>query len=122
MKALVRKSGLKKLIALACLLYFEIAANGQANTLNKESNIRDFEITISSYNFPVRPFATIFLKNNELTICKKVRVAIDKDTILFDIKLNPTDTLKTISEINLANLKNYYSNNCIDDGSQIMLF
>jgi hypothetical protein len=67
----------------------------------------------------MRPFGRVIIKNNELIILKEIEYNKSKDSILFATKLKPTDTLKMISEINLAILKNYYSNNCIDYGSEI---
>ena len=103
-----------KAIILTLFLWVTLSSNGQTST-----SIKEFEITVSSFNFPMRPFGKVVLKKNELTILKEARPAKDKDSILFTINLNPSDTLKMISEINLDSLKNYYSNNCIDDGSQI---
>ena len=103
-----------KAIVLTLLLWVTLSSNGQTPT-----SIKEFEITVSSFNFPMKPFGKVVLKKNELTVLKETRLEKDKDTILFTIDLKPTDTLKIISEINLDSLKNYYSNNCIDDGSQI---
>lgn len=102
------------MIVLSFFLCSTISAVGQTYT-----SIEEFEITVSSFNFPMRPFGKVVLKTNELTILKEIRLGKDKDSILFTVKLKPSDTLKIISEINLDSLKNYYSNNCIDDGSQI---
>ena len=33
--------------------------------------------------------------------------------------LQPSDTLQQISEINISQLKDYYANPCIEDGSQV---
>ncbi len=114
MKTVLRQSIFMKMIVSTILIYFTISSNGQT-----ASSLNEFEITISSYNFPMRPFGKVVLKNNELIILKEIGLVKDKDFILFAIKLKPTDTLKLISEINFDSLKNYYSNNCIDDGSRI---
>lgn len=103
-----------KTIVSILLLYITISSNGQTPI-----SVKEFEITVSSYNFPMRPFGKIVLKKSELLIFKETGLVKDKESVLFAIKLKPSDTLKMISEINLDSLKNYYSNNCIDDGSNI---
>jgi hypothetical protein len=113
MKTLVRQSSFRKIIVLIFLISFTVTSNGQAS-----APIKEFEITISQLTMPNLIF-TVVVKGDDLVISKKIWPKREKDTILFKLKLHPTDTLKLISEINLANLKNYYSNNCIDDGSQI---
>lgn len=102
------------MIASTLLLCFTLSSNGQTT-----KSLREFEITVSSFNFPMRPFGKAVLKKSELTILKETGLVEDKDSVLFKIDLKPNDTLKMISEINLDSLKYYYSNNYIDDGSRI---
>jgi len=67
-----------------------------------------------------RAFAILInLSNDELKIIFRSDLIGEKDSILFYKTLHPTDTLQKISDINLHSLKEYYSNDCVEDGSQV---
>src|SRR4051812_23082697 len=105
MTTILRQSRFMKMIVSSLFLCFTISSIGQTQT-----SVKEFEITVSSYNFPIRPFGKVVLKKSELTILKEIGLVRDKDSVLLTIKLKPTDTLRMIAEINLDSLKNYYSN------------
>ncbi len=113
MKTLSIQSSFRKIVVLIFFINFTVVSHGQTSAA-----IKEFEITISQFTFPMNSFIATFNKD-QLVISKKVGAKREKDTILLELKLNLTDTLKLISEINLANLKNNYVNNCIHGGSQI---
>jgi len=111
MKSLLRQTIFNNTIVSALLLCLAISSSGQSTKL-----LREFEISVAT-----SPFQRVFLNKSELTIWKRAGLAKDKDSMLFKIELEPTDTLKLInllSEINLDSLKPYYQNRCVDDGFQ----
>jgi len=59
------------------------------------------------------------LTEKQLKIIFKSDIVGEKDTLLFFQSLKPSDTLQQIREIHLSKLKEYYSNQCIEDGSQL---
>jgi hypothetical protein len=61
------------------------------------------------------------LSSKELKIIFKSDLEGEKDSVLFSRTLQPSDTLEKISNINLDSLKEYYTNDCIQDGSQLTI-
>ncbi len=59
------------------------------------------------------------LTQKELKILLKGGLLGEKDSVLYSQYLLPSDTLEQISNLNLDSLKDYYSNDCMLDGSQV---
>ena len=119
MKTKIRKLYSTVLTTLILSLCLALIANGQSGSTTNKSKDRKFEITIIDFNLLLPLDKLYIITNNELKIVCNSKITKKKDSILFTINIQPSDTLQMISEINLNNLKNHYVNGCIDDGSQI---
>ena len=93
--------------------------NGQSNSKFESSTIKPFEATILNSDYSMAYSLLTILTNNQLKIIFKSDLVGEKDSVLFSKSLQPSDTLRQISNINLDSLKEYYSNDCISDGSQV---
>jgi hypothetical protein len=92
---------------------------GQSNGKTETPIIKPFEATILNSDYSMGYSVLAILTNKELKIVFKSDLVGEKDSVLFLKSLQPSDTLQQISSINLDSLKEYYSNNCISDGSQV---
>ena len=89
--------------------------------MKEKNDIRPFSATVvNSYCAEAYSVVTV-LTDKELKVIFKSNLEGAKDTTVFLKNLQPSDTLKKISEINLNQLEDYYSNPCIDDGSQVTI-
>ena len=82
-------------------------------------DIIPFEASILNSDYAMAYSVLTVLTEKQLKIIFKSDLVGEKDSVLFIRALQPSDTLKQISEIRLNGLKEYYTNQCIDDGSQI---
>jgi len=88
-------------------------------TDKRNINIKSFTVSIlNSYYAEAYSIETI-LTDKQLKIIFKSDLVGEKDTVVFIKSLLASDTLQQISEIDINQLKDYYSNPCIDDGSQV---
>jgi hypothetical protein len=106
---------LKHLILI--VFFFAISCGPTQNSGTSE--LLPFEINITSYDFAAAYGLQYLLTNKELKIIFKGELEGERDTILFSISLEPNEKLRTLGNLNLDSLKDYYENPCIDDGSQI---
>ncbi|ANE51242.1 hypothetical protein [Flavisolibacter tropicus] len=116
--------GYKYVLSLCSILIGLFSCSGnaikaQSNIEKGKDTIRPFTaIIVNSFYAEAYSVATV-LTDKQLKIIFKSDLEGVKDTIVFLKKLQFSDTLRQISEINLTKLKDYYSNPCIDDGSQV---
>jgi len=82
-------------------------------------DIKQFQIEIVNSNY-ASAYAILFIINNDnLNIYLKGDLEGEKDSLLFSRQLRPSDTLQKLSLVNLDSLKSHYSNDCVNDGSQV---
>ena len=92
---------------------------GQSKGKIESKNIKPFEASVLNSDYSMAYSVLTILTNEKLQIVFKSDIVGEKDTVLFSKPLQPSDTLQQISNINLDSLKEYYSNDCISDGSQV---
>lgn len=108
--------------SIVLLTFFSCAdqtTKGQVNSRPKNYDINSFEAIIVNSDYSMAYSIQTILTHKQLKIIFKSGLVGEKDSVLFSNSLQPSDTLQQISEINLSTLKGYYSNNCIEDGSQV---
>ena len=108
-----------KLIIVTLLFCTSNNVNGQNIINTKSSIIEPFQATILNSDYSMAYSILTILTNNELKIVFKSDLIGEKDSVLFAKSLQSSDTLRQISKINLDSLQEYYSNDCISDGSQL---
>ena len=108
-------------IVLLSVLLFSCSDNSSKAQSNIDSKIDIKPFTASIFNsFYAEAYSVqTVLTDKELKIIFKSDLVGEKDTTVFLKILKPSDTLRQISEININQLKEYYSNPCIEDGSQV---
>ena len=119
----VNYSKLKTNTAFSLALLFFGCVNNSINSQtkidDKKIEIRPFTASIlNGFSAEAYSIQTILTEKN-LKIIFKSDLEGARDTIVFEQDLQNSDTLKQISEINIASLEDYYENPCIADGSQI---
>ena len=92
-----------------------------ANMPKSDKSIEPFLIEVINSDYSRAHSISLVLTNKSLKIIFRGGLEGEKDSILLTKNILPSDTLKKISEINLDDLKAYYSNDCIQDGSQITI-
>ena len=92
---------------------------GQTISNSKNNDILPFQVAIINSDYAMAYSVQISLTDKQIRILYKSGLEGGKDTLLFSKDIQPSDTLKQISEIDLSKLKNRYSNECTEDGSQI---
>ena len=92
---------------------------GQTTSDTKNNVIIPFQVAIINSDYAMSYSVQISLTDKQIKIVYKSGLEGGKDTLLFSKNIQPSDTLKQISEIDLSKLKHRYSNDCIEDGSQI---
>ncbi|GEM_PF-1822620 len=92
---------------------------GQTSNQEKKINIKKFQAIITNSNYAMAYSIQILLNEKQIKIIGRSGLEGGKDTVLFSQALRPSDTLQQISNININKLRSYYSNPCIEDGSQI---
>lgn len=93
----------------------------QSKVLDKSDTISPFEVKFVNSDFSMGYSMLFVLNEKELRIISKDDEIGKSDSLLFYKKLNQSDTLQEISNINLGNLKDYYYNECIKDGLQMSI-
>jgi hypothetical protein len=107
------------LITVMLVLSFFHKVKGQVHSTITKNIMQPFEVRITNMNYSMA-FSTIAILNQkELKIQFKGGLKGENDTLLFSKFMTFSDTLKAISEIDIDKLEIYYSNECIDDGSQL---
>ncbi len=106
--------------SIVLLLVLLSCSNNKTEAQAKnETNIKPFTASILNSFYAEAYSVKTVLTEKELKIILKSDLVGAKDTIVFSRLLQPSDTLRLISEININELKDHYENPCIDDGSQI---
>ena len=101
------------------LLWLCNCSSRQSLDHRERPDIKPFEADITNSNYAMANAVLIIFTDKEIKIVLKSYLVGAKDSLLFAKGLPLSDTLKEISEINIRELKGYYSNPCIADGSQI---
>ena len=104
---------------LTLLIFISNYLVGQTNSDTKNNGIIPFQVVIINSDYAMAYSVQIFLTDKQIKIGYKSGLEGGKDTLLFFKAIQPSDTLKQISEIDLSKLKLRYFNDCIEDGSQI---
>ena len=107
------------IITLLLLSCADSKAKGQSNANAESFIIKPFEIDVFDSDYSMAYTIQTVITNSELKIVFYSGVVGEKDSVLFFFFFQPSGTLQQISNINLDSLKEYYSNTCISDGSQI---
>ena len=106
--------------SFSAILLFSFANTSVSGQINEqESDIKPFTASIINSDYAAAYSVVTVLSEKELKIIFRSGLVGARDTTVFVKSLRSTDTLKQISEINLSQLKDYYANPCIDDGSQV---
>jgi hypothetical protein len=119
MKAKIKKIFYLAILVQIILLLTSNNINGQIDANNKKYDIKKFAATVINSDYSMAYSVAIVITDKQLKIIYKSGLEGGKDTVFFSKSLSPSDTLQEISEINITKLKEYYSNNCIADGSQV---
>jgi uncharacterized protein (DUF608 family) len=109
----------KSILAFLLPLVLWNKSSGQLTSNIQNLDIKPFEANILNSDYSMAYGVSIVLTNKDLKIIFKSDLVGEKDSVLFYKAISPSDTLRQISEIDLNNLKDFYSNSCIQDGSQI---
>jgi hypothetical protein len=110
-----------KLMTLFILIALVSCGQKKNNKSDETKILRlvPFELTIIDTNGSEAYSIQYVLTDKNLKIFFKGSLEGEKDTTLFLGALEPNETLKTLSDLNIDTLKNEYINPCIKDGSQI---
>ena len=92
---------------------------GQSQNLNHVNS--DFEVTLVNSDYSLAYSVYIVLTQKKLDIVFKSGLVGGKDSLLFSTPVQPSDTLQELSNLDISQLKPYYSNDCISDGTQITI-
>jgi len=109
---------------ITAILLISFADNpiiAQTGANNGQNDIKKFKVSIVNSDYSMAYSVLITLTNKKLEVTYSGELVGDKDSIIFSKDMAPSDTLRQISEINISNLKEYYTNSCISDGSQIIV-
>ena len=89
--------------------------------VKKQQNvyIKPFEVTLYDSDYSLGYSFEYHLSERTLTIQYKGGLVGERDSIVYKKSVDQDPLLRSISEIDFANLKEHYENNCIQDGSQI---
>lgn len=109
----------KSILAVLLLLTMWNKSIGQLASTIQTIDIKPFVANILNSDYSMSYGVLVVLTNKDIKIIFKSDVVGERDSVLFYKAILPSDTLRQISEIDLNNLKDYYSNSCIQDGSQI---
>jgi hypothetical protein len=110
----------KILYILTITALVSCGSKNQDNVDRPETNdLNPFELTITDYDYSMAYGLQYVLTEKDLKIIFKGELEGEKDTILFSTDLQVNETLRTLANLDLDNLKGHYNNPCIDDGSQI---
>ena len=90
---------------------------GQSENSNHVDN--DFEVTLINSDYSLAYSTFIVLTQKKLDIIFKGGLVGEKDSLLFSTSVQPSDTLQQLINLDISQLKTYYSNDCISDGTQI---
>ncbi|TXF75807.1 hypothetical protein [Chryseobacterium sp.] len=115
----MKRINLSRIIMFVLLSCIGNKASGQDVNKTESVTIKPFEVTILDSDYSRAYSVLTILTNKELKIVFKSDLVGGKDSVLFSRPLQPSDILQQISIINLDSLKEYYSNDCIADGSQV---
>lgn len=110
----------KNIVILNCIL---LLCFSLSQCTKKKSNvISPFEIYITSFDYAAVTKRITSINNKEIKVIFKVDLDDEKDSLLFKRSLNFSDTLRLLSESDIANIRDYYENPCVMDGLQILVF
>lgn len=112
---LVGTQTLKHLILIVFFLAISCGPTQNSGT----GELKPFEISLTSYDYAAAYGLQYLLTDKELKIIFKSDLEGERDSTLFSTTLEPSEKLRTIGNLDLESLKDYYGNPCIDDGSQI---
>lgn len=86
------------------------------------SDLRDiepFEIRVTDSDYSMAYGLEYVLTEKSLKVIFKGELEREKDSLVYSSELEVNETLKELSNLNLDDVQEYYSNPCIADGSQI---
>jgi hypothetical protein len=118
----LESNSFRTLIVVLSLISFSCSSNNciaQTKSDDKNFDIKPFNASILNSFYAEAYSVQIVLTEKSLKIIFKSDLVGEKDTTVYSKTLQPSDTLEQIGEINLNQLKNYYDNPCIEDGSQV---
>ncbi len=118
---------LKMIRLLTILLVIALGycvAKQSRNIKPESSHLEPFKIIVTNYDYSMAYGLEYLLTEKNFKITLKGELEGETDSLIYSIKLRSnealkTETLKTLSGINLNTLEDYYTNPCISDGSQI---
>jgi len=108
--------------AALSVLFFSCSNNNSSAQIKINDTkivVKPFTVSILNSFYAEAYSVQTILTNEDLKIVFKGDLVGEKDTSVFVKSLQPSDTLQQISEINISQLKDYYANPCIEDGSQV---
>lgn len=92
----------------------------RTSVVTTENVIEPFELTVINFDYSLAYGIAYKISNEDLQIIFKGELEGEKDTTLFQTKLESSPQLKNLGTIAFYNnLNDSYSNPCIADGSQI---
>lgn len=93
----------------------------QSKDVNKNTKLTPFEVKLVNSDYSTRHSLLFILTEKELKVISKDDEVGKSDSLVLNKRLQQSDTLQQISNINIRGLQDYYYNECIKDGLQITL-
>lgn len=109
----------KFLIILIAIGLGACSTKDKSNITNDQVQTKPFEIRVTDSDYSMAYGLEYVLTDKDLKIIFKGELESEKDSLIFSSGLEPNESLKALSELSIDSLQKYYSNPCIDDGSQI---
>lgn len=109
---------MRKIIALILSfgIFLTISCKKKTSEKLNEKRNNKFELLVSDYNYSLAYSVVYKITNENLTITFSGELENEKDSIIYSTNKIPKDKIGKISELNIENLNENYSNGCIDDG------
>ena len=111
---------MKKLLTISIAIGLgSCAAKQDSNDTFVQVQINPFEIKVTDSNYSMAYGLEYVLTEKDLKIIFKSGLEGEKYSLVYSSGLEANESLKALSELSIDSLQEYYSNPCIDDGSQI---
>ena len=111
-----------KLLTTIIILFFTSYNQNRYKSLTEvNKGLKPFEFTIYDSDYSMAYTLQYVLTEKEIKVIFIGQLEDEKSLTRFKKKLRVDETLKAISNINIASLKEYYTNPCIQDGSQLSI-
>lgn len=107
------------LIILITIGLGSCAAKEESYGTIEQVQTKPFEIRVTDSDYSMAYGLEYVLTEKDLKIIFKGGLEGEKDSLIYSSKLGANESLNTLSELSIDSLKEYYSNPCINDGSQI---